>query len=409
MSGSEVLAVITFYSGMVQPPNDELLTLLKATGDEIGLVAERQRAKAQVEAERSWLRAVIENAPIGTLLVEGAEGRRVVANRKAKELFGHTLPPEGGIEQYIGQIYLPDGWPRPRSDLATVRALGGETVISEEEIVRQPTGREVRVLVSAVPIVRDGKIVGAVVVYEDITRIHELMRLREEWTSVITHDLRQPVTVILAYAGLLARTAGNQLGPRHQEYVEHVEVAARNLNKLIGDLLDESRIETGRLTLECETVDLGNLVREVTARMATSMGEHPIRLDLPDALPPISVDPSRVEQVLSNLLSNAAKYSYPDTEVVVSVQRQRDAVEVTVTNQGAGIPPEEIPHLFTRFYRTAEAQEGQVRGLGLGLYIARGLIEAHHGRIWVDSVPDKTTAFHFTLPIPEVVEATRPS
>ncbi|HEX5416741.1 MAG TPA: PAS domain S-box protein [Chloroflexota bacterium] len=360
---------------------------------------ERQALLHELEDERTWLRTVIERSPIGILLVEGAHGERVVANTRAEKLFGQALPPEGGIGQYVGQILHPDGNPRQPQELAVTRALHGEPVFGEEELLRHADGTETRALVSAVPIRAHGLITGAVVVYEDITRIRDLERLREEWTSVIAHDLRQPVTVITAYGSLLRRRIEKTVGENDRAALDHILTAAHNLNKMIADLLDISRIEAGRLELEKQPVDLPALVRAVVARLAPLTDGHPIQIQVAGEIPTVAADPTRVEQVLGNLLSNAVKYGYPNTPIQVAIARDPAGALVSVTNEGPGIAPTELPHLFTRFYRSPVAHQRAVPGIGLGLYISKGIVEAHHGRIWVDSVVGGRTTFHFLLPL----------
>ncbi|MBI4497865.1 MAG: PAS domain S-box protein [Chloroflexi bacterium] len=363
---------------------------------------ERERLLTELEAERNWLRTVIDRSPAGIILIEDAAGTRITANRRAEELFGRPLSSEGGIAQYVGQVCRPDGTPLAAEELVSRRALRGETIVMEEMLLPQPGGREVPVLVDAGPI-RDSAdhLIGAVIIFEDITPLKELERLREEWTSVVGHDLRQPVTVISGYAGLLARRAEQQ-APALKAGAEHILAGARQLNRMITDLLDVSRIEARRLKLERQVVDLPALVETVVERTAAVTQGHPVRVAVMGDIPRLEADPGRLEQVLGNLLSNAAKYGYPDTEIRVEVERLNDEVRVSVANQGEGIAPEELPRLFERFRRTRIAQEQRITGLGLGLYITRGLVEAHGGRIWAESIPGRTTTFRFILPLRSV-------
>jgi signal transduction histidine kinase len=274
-------------------------------------------------------------------------------------------------------------------------------MLAEEELLARPDGSRVPVLVSTAPVRgRWGEVIGAVVTFEDITPLKELERHREEWTSVIAHDLRQPVTVIHARADLLQRRLQRQVSPEElSKHLEHIRTAARSLNTMIGDLLDVSRIEARRLSLELQTVDLPALVQQVMDRAADATQGHPVEVQVDGDIPLIEVDPGRVEQILGNLLSNAAKYSDRGTEILVKVERRDGVIQVAVTNRGKGIPSEEIPRLFTRFHRTEWANEERITGLGLGLYISKGLVEAHGGQIWAESIPGQTTTFSFTLPI----------
>jgi signal transduction histidine kinase len=220
---------------------------------------------------------------------------------------------------------------------------------------------------------------------------------REEWISMIAHDLRQPVTVITAYADRLRSLLAQHGGPGELGSVEHIVASAGVLKQMIADLLDVSRIEARHLTLRRQPSNLPALVRAVVERSAPSLQAHRLRIIERGIIPLVEVDPIRVEQVLSNLLSNAAKYSDPDTEILVVMERHDGYVEVSVVNRGEGIPADELPRIFTRFYRTPHARAGTAPGIGLGLTISKGLVEAHGGRIWAESVPGQTTTFHFTL------------
>jgi signal transduction histidine kinase len=181
--------------------------------------------------------------------------------------------------------------------------------------------------------------------------------------------------------------------------VESILTGAKRMERMVSDLLDASRIEARRLTLAKEPVDLPGLVREVVERAIETTRGHRVVVEIRRDIATIQADPARLEQILGNLLSNAAKYSYPDTEILVEAEPLPEKVMVSVTNQGGGIAPEDSEALFSRFSRTRAAVEGKVPGLGLGLYITKGLVEAHRGEIWVESEKGKTTTFRFTLPV----------
>ncbi|MBI4498795.1 MAG: response regulator [Chloroflexi bacterium] len=359
---------------------------------------ERQRLIVQLEAERNWLHTVIDRSPAAIILVEDATGRRIRANPRAEDLFGFRLLPDGGIGQYAEYLCHPNGQPLRYEQLAAVRALRGETIMAQEQVIYRPDGQEVPILTSASPIWgRSDEVVGAVVLFDDISHMKELERLKEQWASVIAHDLRQPVSVIMHYAALLEQEAPDR--PSQRAGTQHILAAARQLTRMTADLADMSRIEAQQLTLERQTVDVAALVGVVVERMATSPRRNVLRLEVTGAIPPVSADPGRLEQVLSNLIANAVKYGYADTDISVIVQPQEDEVRVSVVNAGDGIPAEELTTLFARFRRAQQVRERRIEGLGLGLYIAKGLVEAHGGRIWVESIPRQTTAFHFTLPL----------
>jgi signal transduction histidine kinase len=380
---------------------------IEVLASQAGAVLEEKRLlallveeRAQLQAERARLQAVLDTAPVGILFVE-AETDRVMANAWANRVFGRPIAPEEGRAQYAGKMVDAQGQPVPLEAFPSSRALRGETVEAVELLLIRSDRSRTPIRMSAAPLHdADGHLTGAVVVSEDVTAQKQLERERTEWTAVITHDLRQPVTIILGYAELLHRHL-ERLGAAADDRraAEHILTSAQSLSRMVGDLLDVARIEARRLTIRRQRTEFLALVWEVLDRTQQVTSGHPMQLDVREPIPPLEIDPARIEQVLGNLLSNAAKYSEPATPIGLSIERRGAAVEVTVSNVGPGIAPDEVPRLFERFYRTPEAQAGERAGIGLGLYIAKGLVEAHGGRIWVESVPGQITTFHVTLPV----------
>jgi signal transduction histidine kinase len=233
----------------------------------------------------------------------------------------------------------------------------------------------------------------------EAARVHEHHeRLREEFISVVAHDLRSPINAIRLQADLLERLPPGRHGDEDERRtIVKIKATANRLQRMVGDLLDASLVETKRLALQRQSADLGQLVREVVDRASGLTEGHAVRIVAPVAMPPVQVDPHRFEQIMLNLLSNAAKYSSPGTEIVVELEPRHSEALVSVTNYGAGITREEVPLVFDRFYRS-KGPRAATEGLGLGLYIVRGFVEAHGGRVWVDSEPGRRASFRFTLP-----------
>jgi PAS domain S-box-containing protein len=361
---------------------------------------ERERLLEALQDERGWLRAVIERSPIGILLIESADGQHFVVNQRFEEIMGTRVrpgAPEQGpyaatVSSAAGRILTPEQYP-------SARALRGEVITSERLVLQRPDGRTLPLQVHAGPI-RDenGRILGAVVIVEDDSRARELERLREEWIAVIAHDLRQPVTAIMGNAGVLARHLPTRDVRLHSR-AEHILASARQLNRMIADLLDSSRLESQRLELQRHPTDVPALVRATLERMASETREHPVRVRVHGTLPPVLLDPQRFEQVLVNLVSNAVKYGERSTGIDLELSRVGEELHLSVCNYGPGIAADEIPYVFDRYHRTGSARGSGIAGLGLGLYITQGLVAAHGGRIWVQSTPGKTTTFHVMLPI----------
>jgi len=356
----------------------------------------QSQLRDQLDGERARFSTIVENAPHGVHFVE-AGTERVIANRRAFEIVGQATV--GRLDDYRGQVCTLDGKPLPREEWPARRALRGEKVETQELLLRRPDGREVPALVSVAPVHRlDGQLEGVVVAYEDISILKDLQRLREEWASIVTHDLRQPLNVIVTYIGMLRDMAQSPDPEKLSKGIEQTLKAAKALNRMISDLADVSHIETRRLDLMRRPTDLDVLVRGSVEQQRVMSPDRVINLDVGASIPKVNADPTRIEQVLGNLLVNALKYSDPQTTVEVEVRRVDNEVRVVVSNRGPDIAADDLPKLFDRYYRTPSARAGSARGLGMGLYIAKGLMEAHAGRIWAESRSGQTT-FQFALPV----------
>jgi two-component system, OmpR family, sensor histidine kinase KdpD len=222
--------------------------------------------------------------------------------------------------------------------------------------------------------------------------------LRAALLSSISHDLRTPLASIKAAAGSLRQHDVAWSDGERDAFAATIEAETDRLNRLVGNLLDLSRIEAGVLRPEKEWYPLSALVEDVLGRLGPLAADHPIAVDVPDTLPPVLLDYLEIDQVLSNLLENALKYTPPGTPIRVAAQVEGDALAVEVADAGPGIPPAALPRLFEKFYRVASGP-GHPRGTGLGLAVARGLVEAHGGRLDVESAPGQGACFRFTLPL----------
>ena len=248
--------------------------------------------------------------------------------------------------------------------------------------------------------VRDenGKVVAVSGTVEDITQLKELQRMREEWTSVIAHDLRQPIGFIAMASDFLPTLNPGAMSEREKDMAQRIRSAALALARMVDDLLDMSLLEADRLKLERDWIDPRLLVKDTIDRVTHLTSNAHIKVVEEEGLAPVYVDPMRINQVLGNLISNAVKYGEKESEIEVRLHREDGEVEVAVTNHGKGIEPEDIPRIFSRFMRSRATHGSGVRGLGLGLYIAKGVVKAHGGRMWAESTPGDTTTFHVTLP-----------
>ncbi len=230
----------------------------------------------------------------------------------------------------------------------------------------------------------------------------ELARMQDEFISTISHELRTPLGFIKGYVTTLMRNDAQWDPETRMEFLKIVDEESDRLRELIDNLLDSSRLETGSLGMTKEPIHIGTLIRDTVSRTKSAYPEMEMEIELDEELPLLRVDPTRLAQVLDNLLSNAHKYAAGEP-VTIRSYRNSEAVNIEVEDSGPGIDPDHIPHLFERFYRVPN-QNTNVRGTGLGLYICRKIIEAHDGEIRVESRPGSGTAFHITLPLTSLEE-----
>lgn len=244
-----------------------------------------------------------------------------------------------------------------------------------------------------------GEITGTVAILEDVTEIRRLEELKSDFISTVSHELRTPLTSIKGYTSLLLHPKGQFDEETKKKYIKIIDRHSDQLTKLIDNLLDISRLEAGRLHLTFKLVNLNNLLTKVLVNLDPQASQRQIENKLPPDFPQITVDPDRIEQVLTNLITNAIKYAAPHTPITISGRIERNRVVVSVEDKGVGIPRKELPYLFDKFYRVDRRLAREAEGTGLGLYIAKNLIELHHGEIWVESELGKGSKFSFSLPL----------
>lgn len=344
--------------------------------------------------------ALIDVLPDAVIEVD-AERRVVAANRAAQRLTGYpedALVGSRGAELLAargadGRPVWERGWPRAAL-LRSVRGLAEQKVT-----VRRADGTDLPVLVTGTYLRGEGgRLLGAVLSARDARRAERRAERRAvsgiEIVSTVSHELRSPLTSVKGYTSLLLNRWERLGDDQKRMMLEQVNHDADRVTRLITELLDISRLESGRLGLRRQGVDLAALAASVVARVGIEYPELEAELRFPAGLPRAWADADKVEQVLVNLVENACKYASP-RGIVVEGRQSADEVSVTVTDRGPGIPPADVPKLFDKFFRPAD---GKPTGSGLGLWISRGLVEAHGGRLVAVSRQGEGSSFTFTLP-----------
>ncbi len=349
------------------------------------------------------MRTVLDELPCGVVIAD-EEGRITVTNKEADRLFARPVPRD---QEYAAQASLqichPDGSAcDPRLLPLTSSALDGSVHTNVELVIRQPGGTVLPVLASSAPIRAAGQLQGAVGVLQDISALKELDRLKDEFLSIAAHELRTPLTSIKGYSQLLQRRARTlPAGEDWSVALDTIESQVNKMVSLVGRLLDVSRIQSNCLELEIESVDLVQTAMGAVAEAQISTKNHRLSFSTEQRTIVGRWDRQRISEVIADLVRNAIQYSPDGGRVEVRIQRQHGTVTLSVEDEGIGIAPEALPHVFERSYRSSAALRHHYQGLGLGLYISNGIVERHGGRMWVESEVGKGSTFYFSLPLSE--------
>lgn len=242
--------------------------------------------------------------------------------------------------------------------------------------------------------------VGYAVTLHDITYLKKLDRIKSDFVSTVSHDLRSPLTAILGYVDLVERAG--PLQDLQKSFLDRIQFSVHNITTLVDDLLNLGRIEAGFDTRK-EHLDLSIFIHQAIDELNPKLLEKNIKLilNLPDSSGQIYASPIQIRQLLTNLLTNAVKYSGSDTEIAVNLQEKDEQLILQIVDQGYGIPAVDLPYIFDKFYRSGNVIGTEIPGSGLGLAIVKSIVESHHGRIWVDSTVGKGSTFTIVFPISE--------
>ena len=362
-------------------------------------------ANENEQRARAHLEALVDTSPVGVAVFDAGNGHPVSFNREAERL--------------VERLRMRDGSAEPLPEAVTCRRADGRefalaefphevesagTLRAEEIALHGPDGRSVKALVNATPVrSEDGELESVVVTLQDLTPLEELERSRAEFLGMVSHELRAPLTSI---KGSAATVLGASPFPEPAEMLQFfriIDQQADHMRGLISDLLDAGRIDTGTLSVTPEAADVAGLVDQARNTFLSGGSRHTVLIDLPPDLPRVMADRQRIVQVLNNLLANAARHSPESSPIRVAAVRDGVHVEVSVSDEGRGVPQDLLPHLFQKHTGLGGDDGGRrLGGPGLRLTICKGLVEAHGGRIWAASGgPGQGTRLAFTVPVAE--------
>lgn len=364
----------------------------------------------ELRQETEWSRLLVTSVGDGIYGVD-PEGRVTFVNPAAAEALGYVSEElEGRTAHTVFHATHPDGTPFPLDRCYVTEAVVEQkTTHAEEDSYLRSDGLAVPVEVTATPLIDDGVAVGAVVVFRDVTQRREVDRMKSEFVSMVSHELRTPLTAIRGALGLIAGGAVGELNPKTRRMVEIALVSTDRLGRLINEILDIERIESGMLSMELAIQPCRPLVEAAAAQVQVLAEEAGVRVSVGATEGQVHADADRVVQTLLNLLGNAIKFSHRGGYVSVHTQVKGEFVEFAIRDDGRGIPEDKLDHIFDRFSQVDSSDAREKGGSGLGLSISRSIVERLGGRIWARNNPGVGATFLFTLPTHEPVDNPPPT
>ena len=377
---------------------------------QVALVVSNARRHRDEQRAKTGLETLIDTSPMGVVVFDMRNGAPVSFNREARRIVDGLQGPDQTPEQLLDVLTVrrADGSEISLLEFPLAEALSmTETVRAEEIVLAVPDGRSISVLLNATPIrSEDGDVESVVVTMQDMTQLEEMERLRAEFLGMVSHELRMPLTSIWGSVMAMQENTEDLDPVEMRQFLRIILDQVGSMRDLIGDLLDVARIETGALPINPEPVEVAALVDRTRNTFVSSGGRNNLDIDLAPDLSLVMADRRRVVQVIGNLLTNAARHSPESTAIRVSAVRDGVYVEISVVDEGRGIPTERLPHLFRKFSSQEDDDPGGDTGLGLA--ICKGIVEAHGGRIWAESEgPGLGARFVFTLPAVEEAPVAR--
>lgn len=408
-SGQAIGLVFLGFADTLNEPSLEIITFVELIAAQCALAIDRaiayqenaqlleseHQARIEIEDKNMQLNVLLQTMEEGVVIID-ANGNILMQNSKAYHLINNRESDEAVLEEPYIQLLSPDGAIVPPEQYPHKRLLRGEPFHSQEYLINKNNPEPEYFWISG-SVVKgpSGKVQMAMLIFNDITALRKMEQSREDYLFTISHDLRTPLSVISAWAQFTERSVKRP--ERVKESMIKINSAVWKMNYLIQDIVDSARIESGQLQLvPCRTF-FASFMAAMVEEFRGAIESSRVVLSIPDDIC-VMADTKRLGRIMINLLSNALKYSQDQTMVTVRAYCRNDQAVISVTDQGSGIEPDEISKLFQRYYRT-ESGKKNPNSIGLGLYITKELVQAHGGKIWVESTPGIGSTFSFTMPL----------
>lgn len=389
------------YDLLIKPFSTDSLRIAVARAVEhISLAREAEdlrrlqaRSLKDIESEQSRLRTVMNAMACGVLVTDN-EKTVVLCNPLVPRLLNMSTPDIVGrsAAHIIPQQPLVDMIDRVFAEEEAITALEQELPVTGSLWLRTRTAP-----------VRDNeaRIIGSVTVLQDITHTKEMEQMKNQFVAMVSHELKTPLAVIMQQVEVLLGGMAGAINDRQAHFLERARIRGQELIDLINQLLDLSRIEAGQIVSQQEPLDLVPVIRRVCdfLKPQADIKQQDLVWELPECLPQISADPGNMDEVFMNVINNAIKYTPEGGRIEVRAEREGDYVRFRIADSGFGIPKDDIPRIFDKFYRVKTDKTISITGSGLGLPIVKGIVEAHLGEIEIQSRPGQGTIFDILLPI----------
>lgn len=367
-------------------------------------VAERTKALNQNIQELSDAKAkdeaILDSLGEG-MIVSDSNGKVLLVNELAGDLLGLDAASVVGKEFAAELLDESSGTPIPAAERPMEVALHTGQKTSRQVKSIHADGQKFALGITASPVLQQGKVIGSVQIIRDITREKEVDRMKTEFISLASHQLRTPLSAIRWFSEMLVTGDAGELKPEQKEFAQNVYDSTQRMIALVGSLLNISRIESGRIRIDPQPTDVHDLVKGIVNDLKgkTEERKQTIIVSVHDDLPQVNLDARLIGQVYMNLLTNAIKYSPKGGEISVFVSRKDDELVSQVTDNGYGIPKAQQDKMFQKFFRASNVSKVETDGTGLGMYLVKAIIESSGGKIWFESEEGKGTTFWFSLPM----------
>jgi PAS domain S-box-containing protein len=402
-----------FYAQLISivvPEKDGKLSHCKTAVIDI---TERKQAERELQESKHLIEAIVENVPLMIFLKESADLRFVVFNRAGEELLGYDrkaligknnldlFPPEQAAHFMAKDREVLDGKAAildiPEEPILTAKK--GQRLLHTRKVCIRGSDGVTKYLLGISEDITERKQAEAQTI--EIETLKQTSQIKSELLANVSHELRTPLSSIKGFIETLMETDVKWSKKQQMEFLQAADNETDRLLLLIRDLLDMSRIESGKLTQDKRSYSVNEILNSGSKVLSAITAKHRLKIGSVSDLPPVQADKLRIIQVITNLVENAVKFSEEGSQIIIEAKSFENSVIFSVEDSGIGMSPQVIANLFNRFYQAKQVVSGKIRGTGLGLTICKGIVEAHGGKIWVESEEGKGSKFSFSIPVIE--------